>query len=194
MHYKTSHYRTTYLGRSKGLCSQGRLHRIPRKKNKTDQRPKNDPEWLAAQFAIVGLALAKLQLGWVEDCSVKIQHPARYAYFIGSGFVSSLSLKGQILPTRNKTDKINMRVMTSQCETSGKNYICQHFSFHAKKKTLDRERPFSLALRVVLVSLFSYLPCLAPSVTRVVICDSRAFCSTDYEKREAARSLRGHFL
>ena len=35
-------------------------------------------------------------------------------------------------------------------------------------------------------------PCLsplAPSVTRVVICVSRAFCSTDQEKRETARSL-----
>ena len=30
---------------------------------------------------------------------------------------------------------------------------------------------------------------LAPSVTRVVICVSRAFCSTDQEKREIARSL-----
>ena len=63
---------------------------------------------------------------------------------------------------------------------------CQHFSFHAKK-SLDRERPFSLALRVV--SLFSCLSRLAPSVTRVVICVSRAFCSTDQEKRETARSL-----
>ena len=30
---------------------------------------------------------------------------------------------------------------------------------------------------------------LAPSVTRVVICVSRAFCSTDQEKKETARSL-----
>ena len=30
---------------------------------------------------------------------------------------------------------------------------------------------------------------LAPSVTRVVICVSQAFCSTDQEKRETARSL-----
>ena len=30
---------------------------------------------------------------------------------------------------------------------------------------------------------------LAPSVTRVVICVSRAFCSTDQEKRETSRSL-----
>ena len=64
---------------------------------------------------------------------------------------------------------------------------CQHFSFHAKK-SLDRERPFSLALRVV--SLFLCLARLAPSVTRVVICVSRAFCSTDQEKRETARSLK----
>ena len=39
------------------------------------------------------------------------------------------------------------------------------------------------------VSLFSCLSRLAPSVTRVVICVSRAFCSTDQEKRETARSL-----
>ena len=47
---------------------------------------------------------------------------------------------------------------------------CQHFSFDAKK-SLDRERPFSLALRVV--SLFSFLSRLAPSITRVGICVSR---------------------
>ena len=35
----------------------------------------------------------------------------------------------------------------------------------------------------------SSLSRLAPSVTRVVICVSRAFCSTDQEKRETARSL-----
>ena len=39
---------------------------------------------------------------------------------------------------------------------------------------------------------------LAPSVTRVVICVSRAFCSTDQEKRETARGLlrtdNGDFL
>ena len=47
--------------------------------------------------------------------------------------------------------------------------VCQHFSSDAKK-SLDRERPFSLALRVV--SLFSCLSRLAPSVTRVAICVS----------------------
>ena len=56
---------------------------------------------------------------------------------------------------------------------------CQHFSFDAKK-SLDRERPFSLALRVV--SLFSFLSRLAPSVTRVAIA-CLAFCSTDYRKK-----------
>ena len=46
----------------------------------------------------------------------------------------------------------------------------------------------------------SCLSRLAPSVTRVVICVSRAFCWTDQEKRETARSLtcffmfRGHLL
>ena len=67
----------------------------------------------------------------------------------------------------------------------------QHLSFHAKK-SLDRERPFSLALWVV--SLFSCLSGLAPSVTRVVICVSRVFCSTDQEKRETARSLANFAL
>ena len=43
---------------------------------------------------------------------------------------------------------------------------CQHFGFQAKK-SLDREKPFSLALRVV--SLFSCLSRLAPSVTRVTM-------------------------
>ena len=62
----------------------------------------------------------------------------------------------------------------------------QHFSFDAKK-SLERERPFSLALRVV--SLLSCLSRLAPSVTRVVIYVSRAFCSTDQERRETAPSL-----
>jgi len=38
-------------------------------------------------------------------------------------------------------------------------------------------------------SLLSCLSRFAPSVTRVVICVSRAFCSTDQEKRETARSL-----
>ena len=65
--------------------------------------------------------------------------------------------------------------------------VCQHYSFHAKK-SLDREKKFSLAFRVV--SLLSCLSRLAPSVTRLVICSSPAFCSTDQEKRETARSLR----
>ena len=39
------------------------------------------------------------------------------------------------------------------------------------------------------VSPMSCLSHLAPSVTRVVICVSRAFFSTDEEKRETARSL-----
>ena len=39
-------------------------------------------------------------------------------------------------------------------------------------------------------SLFFFsLSRLAPSVTREVICVSRAFCSTDQEKRQTARSL-----
>ena len=38
-------------------------------------------------------------------------------------------------------------------------------------------------------SLFSCLSRLAPSITRVVIYVSRAFCSMDQEKRESARSI-----
>ena len=38
-------------------------------------------------------------------------------------------------------------------------------------------------------TLFSCLSRLAPQVTRVVICVSRAFCLTDQEKRETSRSL-----
>ena len=37
-------------------------------------------------------------------------------------------------------------------------------------------------------------PRLAPSVTRVVICVSREFCSTDQEKRETARSLNDSLI
>ena len=39
------------------------------------------------------------------------------------------------------------------------------------------------------LSLNQPLTRLAPPVTRVVICVSRAFCSMDQEKREIARSL-----
>ena len=63
MHYRTSHYRTKI-----------QLHGISRKKNKkTNQRPKNDLEWLAAQFSIISLALVELQLGYVEHypCPVR---------------------------------------------------------------------------------------------------------------------------
>ena len=41
----------------------------------------------------------------------------------------------------------------------------------------------------ITASLFSCLSRLAPSVTGVVVCVSRAFCSMDQEKRETARSL-----
>ena len=39
-------------------------------------------------------------------------------------------------------------------------------------------------------SLFSCLSRFVPSVTRVVVCVSSAFCSMHQEKRETARSLR----
>ena len=89
------------------------------------------------------------------------------------------------IPRRKKKNRETARSLTLRSRFTC--LACQHFSFHAKK-SLDRERPFSLALRVVY--LFSCLSRLAPSVTRVVICVSRAFCSTDQEKRETARSLR----
>ena len=87
-------------------------------------------------------------------------------------------------PRRKKKNRETARSLTLRSRFTC--LACQPFSFHAKK-SLDRERPFSLALRVVY--LFSCLSRLAPSVTRVVICVSRAFCSTDQEKGETARSL-----
>ena len=63
---------------------------------------------------------------------------------------------------------------------------CRHLIFLAKKSQ-DRERPFSLFLFLRIVSLFLCLSRLAPSVTRVVICVSRAFCSTDQETRKQNR-------
>ena len=51
---------------------------------------------------------------------------------------------------------------------------------HARKRVEKRGRQPEKKKR---------LPHLAPSVTRVVICVSWAFCSTDQEKRETARSL-----
>ena len=41
----------------------------------------------------------------------------------------------------------------------------------------------------ITASLFSCLSRLAPSVTRVVVCVSRVFCSMDQEKRETPRSV-----
>ena len=41
-----------------------------------ESQGKNDLEWFAAQFCIVGLASVKLQLGYVEHYPVRIQHPA----------------------------------------------------------------------------------------------------------------------
>ena len=73
----------------------------------------------------------------------------------------------------------NSKVMFHVLDLSTLQFLCQ--------KSLDRERPFSLVLRVV--SLFSCFSCLAPSVTCVVICVSRAFFSMDQEKSETARSL-----
>ena len=71
---------------------------------------------------------------------------------------------------------------------------CQHFSFDAKK-SLDRERPFSLALRVV--SIFSCLSCLAPSVTRVATCVSHVLLDRLQKKERlllsrAISHARGH--
>ena len=84
---------------------------------------------------------------------------------------------------------VNAREETAAKQTLRSRFTClsfQHFSFYAKK-SLDRERAFFLALRVV--SLFSCLSRFAPSATRVVIGVSRTFCSTDQEERETNRSL-----
>ena len=60
---------------------------------------------------------------------------------------------------------------------------CQHFSFHAIK-SLDRESPFSLALRVV--SLLSCLSRLAPLVTRVVFAVSGVLLDGLRKKRDCS--------
>ena len=115
---------------------------------------------------------------------------------------------------------VNARDETAAKQTLRSRFTClsfQHLSFYAQK-SLDRERPFFLALRVVsilkmkqqqhdinlrrtrkknpsprwdlrVVSLFSCLSRFAPSATRVVIGVSRTFCSTDQEERETNRSL-----
>ena len=62
---------------------------------------------------------------------------------------------------------------------------CQHFSFHAIK-SLDRESPFSLALRVV--SLLSCLSRLAPLVTRVVFAVSGVLLDGLRNKRDCSWS------
>ena len=59
MHYMTSRYRTKILKKE-------------RKKPKNKSAPK---EWSWVTCS-AGLALVKLQLGYVEHCPVKIQHPA----------------------------------------------------------------------------------------------------------------------
>ena len=56
MNYRTSHYKI--------------------EQRKTNRHLKNDFEWPAGPFSIVGLALVKLQLGCVEHYPMRIQHPA----------------------------------------------------------------------------------------------------------------------
>ena len=79
-------------------------------------------------------------------------------------------------PHNAKYDWLICVALTTNCQQSKQLTswwllkYCQHFSFDAKK-SLDRERPFSPALREV--SLFSCLSRLAQLVTRVAICVSR---------------------
>ena len=88
--------------------------------------------------------------------------------------------------TRQKEKKEN-RLLFKQTPKSRLTFLaCRHLSFLAKKLQ-DRERPFFLFLFSRVVSLFLCLSRLAPSVTRVVICVSPAFCSTDQENRTLRR-------
>ena len=76
---------------------------------------------------------------------------------------------------------------------SGKTLDCeQSLLFFRFSKGSARARERCSPRREKRDSLFSCLSRLAPSVTRVVICVSRAFFSTNQEKRETARSLEKH--
>ena len=82
------------------------------------------------------------------------------------------------IPRRKKKNRETARSLTLRSRFTC--LACQPFSFHAKK-SLDRER-WSL--------FFPASPVSRLQSREVGICVSRAFCSTDQEKRETARSLR----
>ena len=63
--YQWMNYRTSRYGPNTRFISHA----------KNRHRKNVNIDWLTAQFSIVGLALVKLQLGYVEHYSVRIQHP-----------------------------------------------------------------------------------------------------------------------
>ena len=119
------------------------------------------------------------------DLKRKVEKPLLFKQTLKSRFTCLASLLAEVshdeAKVRERRETLSFLSFLPRRERpllAGKCLACQHFSFDAKK-SLDRERPFSLALRVV--SLFSCLSRLAPSVTRVAIA-CLAFCSTDYRK------------
>lgn len=107
MHYRTLHYRT----KIQFIESQ---EEKKHKNLKTNQCPKNDLEWLAGQFSIVGLALDELPFGYVEDYPVRIQHLTNKKRAIGLGWSHSRHKPQQ-------TTYVLISFTTSKCETSGQN-------------------------------------------------------------------------
>ena len=89
------------------------------------------------------------------------------------------------------------KIVCGEVRVFSDNLDCEQplFSFRfskgsARARALDGEaRETRAAAREEKEFLLSCLSRLTPSVTRVVIYVSRAFCSTDQEKREAARTL-----
>ena len=94
------------------------------------------------------------------------------------------------------------KIVCGEVRVFSDNLDCEQplFSFRfskgsARTRALDGEaarretRETRAAAREEKEFLLSCLSRLTPSVTRVVIYVSRAFCSTDQEKREAARTL-----
>ena len=63
MHFRTSRYRT-------------KIRYIESQERKEKQKNKSAPKEWSSMTCSVGLALVKLQLGYVEHYPVKIQHPA----------------------------------------------------------------------------------------------------------------------
>ena len=120
-------------------------------------KKKRDLKWLTGQFSIVGLALVKLQLGYVEHYPVRIQH-------------------------RTPPNKKRATLRVISFKTNYKKWLINMGEIDQLNdlKSLDREKPFSLAF-----ALFSRLSRHAPSANRVVLRVYRAFCSTDQGKTES---------